>query len=51
MDNTAQSLNQEIQKLEKEIEASKLPPELHEKAKSMLEVLKISLHEAGHLEI
>jgi len=47
MDNTAQVLNLEIQKLEKELSAGTLPPELLEKAKSMLEILKISIQRGG----
>lgn len=48
MDNTAQGIVAEIQKLEKELASNKLPPELHEKAKGMLEILKISLNQGGN---
>jgi ATP-dependent Lon protease len=48
MDNTAQGLAVEIQKLERELASNKLPPELLEKAKSMIEVLKVSLHQGGN---
>lgn len=47
MDNTAQGLSDEIQKLEKELASNKLPPPLLEKAKGMIEVLKVSLHQGG----
>ena len=48
MDNTAQALNLEIQKLETELASNQLPPELLEKAKSMLAILKISLQQGGN---
>jgi len=47
MDNTAQALSFEIQKLEKELASNELPPELLEKTKSMLAILKISLQQGG----
>ena len=47
MDNTAQALSFEIQKLEKELASNQLPPELLEKTKSMLAILKISLQQGG----
>ena len=48
MDNTAQGLEAQIQNLEKKIEAAHLPPELLEKAKGMIDILKISLRQAGN---
>lgn len=48
MDNTAQSLNSEIAKLEQELAASSVPPDLLEKSKSMLEILKISIKQGGN---
>lgn len=48
MDNTAQALSLEIQKLEKELAENKLPPELLEKSKSMLAILKISIQQGGN---
>jgi ATP-dependent Lon protease len=53
MDYTAQALNLEIQKLQKEIASNQLPPELLEKVNSMVEILKLSLQSGGsysHLE-
>lgn len=48
MDKSAQALNAEVQKLEKELTSNQLPPELLEKGKSMLEILKISLQQGGN---
>lgn len=48
MDNTAQGLEVQIQNLEKKIDAAYLPPELLEKAKGMIDILKISLRQAGN---
>lgn len=53
MDSSAQGLASEIAKLEQELASNKLPPELLEKARGMIEILKISLHQGGnygHLE-
>lgn len=48
MDKTAQGLDLEIQKLEKKLALNALPPELLEKAKGMVDILKISLREGGN---
>jgi ATP-dependent Lon protease len=48
MDDTAQAIGFEIQKLEAELATNKLPPELQEKAKSMLAILKISIQRGGN---
>ena len=48
MDKTAQGLDLEIQKLEQKLSSNKLPPELMEKAKGMVDILKISLKEGGN---
>lgn len=47
MDNTAQGLDSQIQKLEQVLQAAKIPPDLLEKAKGMVDVLKISLKQGG----
>lgn len=50
MDKTAQTANAvdlEIQKLQQEIASNQLPPELLEKVRGMVEVLRISLHSGG----
>lgn len=47
MDKSAQGLASEIAKLEKELALSKLPPELLEKARGMIEILKVSLAQGG----
>ncbi len=43
MDNTAQGLDAQIQKLEQSLSGSKLPPELLGKAQGMIDILKVSL--------
>lgn len=48
MDNSAQGLDSQIQKLETKINSSKLPPDLAEKAKGMVDVLRISLKSNGN---
>lgn len=45
---SAQGYEAQIQKLEQSLQASKLPPELLEKAHGMIEVLKISLRQGGN---
>lgn len=47
MDNSAQGLDSQIQKLEQSLQASKVPPDLLEKAKGMIDVLKLSLKQGG----
>ena len=47
MDNTAQGLEAQIQKLEQGLSNAKLPPELLEKAAGMIDVLKLSLRQGG----
>ncbi len=48
MDKTAQGLESQIQKLEQSLTASKLPPELLDKAKGMIDILKITLAQSGN---
>ena len=48
MDNSAQGLEAQIQKLELRLQNAKLPPDLLEKAKGMIDILKISLRQAGN---
>lgn len=48
MDNSALGFDTQLQILEKKIMASNLPPELLEKAKGMIDILKISLRQAGN---
>lgn len=48
MDNTAQGYEVQLQILEKKISSANLPPELLEKAKGMIDILKISLKQAGN---
>src|SRR3989304_8257700 len=48
MDNTAQGLEGQIQKLEQGLLSANLPPELLEKAKGMVDILKITLKESGN---
>ena len=45
---SAQGLEVQIQVLEKKINSAQLPPELLEKAKGMIDILKISLIQAGN---
>ena len=45
---TAQGLEAQIQKLELRLQNAKLPPDLLEKAKGMIDILKISLRQAGN---
>lgn len=47
MDNTAQGFDSQIQKLEQSLQSAKIPPELLEKAKGMIDVLKLSLKQGG----
>lgn len=48
MDNSALGYDAQLQILEKKIMASNLPPELLDKAKGMISILKISLRQAGN---
>jgi len=48
MDNSAQGLEAQIALLEKKINSAQLPAELLEKAKGMIDILKISLLQAGN---
>ncbi len=48
MDSSAQGFEIQIQNLEKKIASANLPPELLEKAKGMIDILKISLRQAGN---
>lgn len=48
MDNSAQGYEAQIQVLEKKISSANLPPELLEKARGMIDILKISLKQAGN---
>ncbi len=48
MDNSAQGLDAQIQKLEQSLASAQLPPDLLEKAKGMIDILKISLVQAGN---
>lgn len=48
MDSSAQGFEIQIQNLEKKITSANLPPELLEKAKGMIDILKISLRQAGN---
>ncbi len=48
MDNSALGFDTQLQILEKKIMASNLPPELLDKAKGMISILKISLRQAGN---
>ena len=45
---TAQGFDSQIQKLEESLNGSKLPPDLHEKAQGMVQVLKTSLKQGGN---
>ena len=47
MDNIAQGVDAQVQSLEQKISAAKLPPELLEKAKGMIDILKVSLKQGG----
>lgn len=47
MDNSAQGLDLQIQKLEQSLLASKIPPDLAEKCHGMIDVLKLSLKQGG----
>lgn len=48
MDSSAQGLETQIQKLEQSLLSSKLPPELMEKAKGMVDILKVTLAQSGN---
>lgn len=48
MDKAAQGLTAEIAKLEQELASNQLPPDLLEKCRGMIEVLKISLQSGGN---
>ncbi len=48
MDNSAQGYDAQLQILEKKIMSANLPPELLEKARGMIDILKISLKQAGN---
>jgi ATP-dependent Lon protease len=48
MDNSAQGLDAQINKLEISLQAAKIPVELAEKAKAMLDILKLSLKQGGN---
>ncbi|MBP9716532.1 MAG: AAA family ATPase [Candidatus Levybacteria bacterium] len=48
MDNSALSFDAQLQVLEKKITDASLPPELLEKARGMISILKISLKQAGN---
>ncbi|MBI4098114.1 MAG: AAA family ATPase [Candidatus Levybacteria bacterium] len=48
MDNAAQGLEAQIALLEKKISSAHLPPDLSEKAKGMIDILKVSLVQAGN---
>lgn len=48
MNNTAQGLTSQIQKLEQNLASAKLPPELAEKAKGMIDILKVTLAQSGN---
>jgi ATP-dependent Lon protease len=48
MDSSAQSLETQIKNLESRITSANLPPELLEKAKGMLDILKLSLKQGGN---
>lgn len=48
MDQSVQGFDNQIQTLEKKLSTAKLPPELMEKAKGMIDVLKISLRNSGN---
>ena len=48
MDNSTQGLDAQIQKLEQSLQAAQLPPDLLEKTKGMIDILKISLRQAGN---
>lgn len=48
MDNTARGLDLQIQKLEKSLSATKLPPELLEKAKGMIDIIRVTLQQSGN---
>ncbi len=48
MDNSAQGLDAQIKILEKKISSAQLPAELLEKAKGMIDILKISLRQGGN---
>lgn len=48
MDNTAQGLESQIQKLEQSLTSAKLPPELLEKAKGLIDILKVTLAQGGN---
>lgn len=48
MDNTAQGLEAQIKKLEQSLNSAKLPPELLEKAKGMIDILSITLKQNGN---
>lgn len=48
MDNTAQGVEAQIALLEKKVNSAQLPAELFEKAKGMIDILKISLRQAGN---
>lgn len=48
MDNAAQGIDSQIQKLEQNLQSAKLPSELLEKAQGMIQVLKTSLNQGGN---
>lgn len=48
MDNSAQALNQELKKIETKLISAKLPPDLLEKAKGMLDIIKLSIKQGGN---
>ena len=47
MDNTAQGLDLQIQRIEQSLQEAKIPPELLEKARGMVDLLKFSLKQGG----
>jgi ATP-dependent Lon protease len=49
MDNSAQGLSNQIQKLQQKLASNQLPPELLEKANNMLEILNLSLQQGGNI--
>ena len=48
MDNSAQGVDAQIQKLEQSLQSAKLPPDLLEKAKGMIDIIKLSIKQGGN---
>src|SRR3989344_1808349 len=48
MDNSAQGVDAQIQKLEQSLQSAKIPPDLLEKSKGMIDIIKLSIKQGGN---